>query len=65
VPSAVFEAECLATTKLSDGNEMALIMHGGESVISSLHHSSGILVRGKFYRVTFEEIPPPITAMSP
>jgi len=52
----VIEAECIAIVPLTDGNEMSLHKFNNESITASLQPSRGHLARGKFYRVTFEEI---------
>jgi hypothetical protein len=43
---------------MGSGNELSLLKVGGETITTSLHPSRGRLKRGKFYRVTFEEIEP-------
>jgi hypothetical protein len=40
-------------------NELSLLKIDGETITASLQPSRGRLVRGKFYRVTFEELPRP------
>lgn len=52
----VVEAECTAAVLMGSGNELSLLKIEGESITANLHPSRGRLVRGKFYRVTFEEI---------
>jgi hypothetical protein len=56
VPAVVAETECLATVQMADGNVASLLKLNGENITTSLHPSRGRLERGKFYRVTFEEI---------
>jgi len=58
VAALVVEAECLAAVLMGSGNELSLLKAAGESITTNLHPSRGGLVRGKFYRVTFEEIDP-------
>jgi hypothetical protein len=41
---------------MGGGNEVSLIKDGGNTVTTSAHPSCGKLVRGKHYRVTYEEI---------
>jgi len=57
MPALVVEAECIAAVLMGSGNELSLIKTDGETITANLHPSRGRLVRGKFYRVTFEEIP--------
>lgn len=54
--AVVVEAECMAAVLMNSGNEISLIKIDGEAITTSLRPSRGRLVRGKFYRVTFEEI---------
>jgi hypothetical protein len=56
MPALVVEGECLAAVPMGSGNEVSLIKNGGNTITTSLHPSCGKLVRGKRYRVTFEEI---------
>lgn len=56
MPSVVVEAECLAAVLIGSGNEISLLKIEGESITANLQPSRGRMVRGKFYRVTFEEI---------
>jgi len=58
MPALVVEGECLAAVLMGGGNEVSLIKDGGNTVTTSAHPSCGKLVRGKHYRVTFEEIEP-------
>lgn len=53
----VVEAECLAAVLMGSGNELSLLKINAETITANLQPSRGRLVRGKFYRVTFEEIP--------
>jgi len=59
VAALVVEAECLAAVLMGSGNEITLLKVAGETITASLHPSRGRLQRGKFYRVTIEEIAPP------
>jgi hypothetical protein len=59
VPTLVVEAECLAAVLMGSGNELSLLKIDGETITANLQPSRGRLVRGKFYRVTFEEMPLP------
>lgn len=59
MPPPVVEAECLAAVVMGSGNEVSLLKVDGNTITTSLHPSLGRLERGKRYRVTFEEIPPP------
>jgi len=52
----VFEGECVAVVPLTDGNDMGLIKFDLENITTSLNPSRGKLARGKYYRVTIEEI---------
>ena len=52
----VVEAECLAAVLIGSGNELSLLKFEGETITANLQPSRGRLVRGKRYRVTFEEI---------
>ena len=56
MPALVVEAECMAAVLMGSGNELSLIKIDGETITANLQPSRGRLVRGKFYRVTFEEI---------
>lgn len=55
----VVEAECIATVLMNGGNELSLLKIDGETITANLQPSRGRLVRGKLYRVTFEEMPQP------
>ena len=55
----VVEAECMAAGLMGSGNELSLIKIDGETITASLQPSRGRMVRGEFYRVTFEKIPRP------
>lgn len=55
----VVEAECLAAVMMGSGIELSLLKFDGETITASLQPSRGRLVRGEFYRVTFERIPRP------
>jgi hypothetical protein len=55
----VVEAECLAAVMMGSGTELSLIKIDGETITANLQPSRGRLVRGRFYRVTFEEMPRP------
>jgi len=59
MPALVVEAECLAAVLMGSGNELSLLKIDGETITANLQPSRGRLVRGKFYRVTFEEMPLP------
>jgi hypothetical protein len=48
--------ECLASVQLDSGNHLSLLKLRNETITPSLRASRGKLGRGKFYRVTFEEI---------
>ena len=41
---------------MDSGNQLSLLKSEDETITPSLHPSRGKLERGKFYRVTFEEI---------
>lgn len=56
MPPLVVEAECLAAVLMGSGQELSLLKFGTETITANLQPSRGRLVRGKFYRVTFEEI---------
>ena len=58
MPPPVLEMECLAAVLMGSGNEISLLKADGNTITTSLHPSCGRLERGKFYRVTFEEIEP-------
>ena len=49
----------MAAVLMGSGNELSLLKSDSETITANLQPSRGRLVRGKFYRVTFEEIPPP------
>lgn len=51
--------ECMAAVLMSSGNELSLLKIEGEAITTNLQPSRGRLVRGKLYRVTFEEVPEP------
>lgn len=55
----VVEAECLAAVMMGGGLELSLLKIEGETITANLQPSRGRLVRGEFYRVTFERIPRP------
>lgn len=57
--SFVIKAECLASVLMGDGLELSLLKSETETITTNLQPSRGRLVRGKFYRVTFEEMPHP------
>ena len=57
MPALVVEAECMAAVLVGSGNELSLLKFNGETITANLQPSRGRLERGKFYRVTFEEIP--------
>jgi len=48
--------ECLAAVLMGSGNEISLLKRNGSTITTNLEPSLGRLVRGKRYRVTFEEI---------
>jgi hypothetical protein len=52
--------QCLAAVPMRDGNDMSLLKLEDETINSTLRPSRGRLVRGKSYRVTFEEIVCPV-----
>lgn len=54
----VVEAECLAAVMMGSGNELSLLKINTETITTNMQPSRGRLVRGKRYRVTFEELPP-------
>lgn len=54
----VVEAECIAAVLMGTGTELSLLKIDGETITANLQPSRGRLVRGKRYRVTFEELPP-------
>ena len=56
MPAPVVEMECMAAVLMGSGNELSLLKIDGESITANLLPSRGRLVRGKRYRVTFEEI---------
>jgi hypothetical protein len=59
VLTVVVEAECLAAVLMGSGLELSLLKSGIETITVNLQPSRGRLVRGKRYRVTFEEIEGP------
>ena len=59
MPAIVVEAECIAAVMMGSGQELSLLKFEANSITTSLHPSLGRLVRGKLYRVTFEEIEGP------
>lgn len=59
MPPIVFEAECIAAVLMGGGLELSLLKINGETITTNLQPSRGRLVRGKLYRVTFEEMPLP------
>jgi len=56
VPAPVVVMECLAAVLVGSGNELSLLKRDGNTISTNLEPSLGRLVRGKRYRVTFEEI---------
>ena len=58
MPAFVVEAECLAAVMMGSGNEVSLLKDADNTITTNLEPSLGRLVRGKRYRVTFEEIEP-------
>lgn len=56
MPALVVEAECMAAVLMGSGNELSLLKINNETITANLQPSRGRLVRGKRYRVTFEEI---------
>jgi hypothetical protein len=56
VAALVVKAECLAAVLMGSGYEISLLKRDGNTITTNLHPSLGKLVRGKRYRVTFEEI---------
>lgn len=46
----------MAAVLMNSGNQLSLLKSGLNTITPSLHPSHGKLERGKFYRVTFEEI---------
>jgi hypothetical protein len=59
MPALVVEAECIAAVLMGSGHELSLLKCNGETITANLQPSRGRLVRGEFYRVTFEKIPRP------
>lgn len=59
MPSFVVEAECAAAVLMGSGKELSLLKFEDNTITTNLQPSRGRLVRGKFYRVTFEEMPRP------
>lgn len=57
--AVVVEAECIAAVVMGSGLELSLLKIEGETITANLQPSRGSLVRGKRYRVTFEEMPRP------
>ena len=57
------ETECIAAVHVGSGIDKTLLLPdplsklNGEHLTTSLQASRGALAQGKFYRVTFEEIP--------
>jgi hypothetical protein len=49
----------MAAVHQHSGNELSLLKFEGNTITTNLQPSRGRLVRGKFYRVTFEEMPRP------
>ena len=47
----------MATVIMGSGQELNLLKFETETITANLQPSRGRLERGKFYRVTFEEIP--------
>jgi hypothetical protein len=56
MPAPVVEMECMAAVLMGSGNQLSLLKRDGNTITPNLHPSCGKLERGKFYRVTFEEI---------
>jgi hypothetical protein len=56
MPPIVVEAECIAAVLMGNGLELSLLKLETETITANLQPSRGRLVRGKRYRVTFEEI---------
>jgi len=56
MPAPVVEAECTAAVLMGSGNELSLLKRDGNSITANLDPSLGRLIRGKRYRVTFEEV---------
>jgi hypothetical protein len=56
MPALVVEAECLAAVLMGSGNEISLLKRNGNTITANLEPSLGRLVRGRKYRVTFEEV---------
>ena len=56
MPPIVVEAECLAAVLMGSGNELSLLKINTETITANLQPSRGRLIRGRIYRVTFEEI---------
>jgi len=46
----------MAAVLVGSGNELSLLKRNGNTITTNLDPSLGRLVRGKRYRVTFEEI---------
>jgi hypothetical protein len=61
VPDVIVEAiECLAAVPMRDGKDMCLLRRNGATISTNLDPLSyGRLMRGKWYRVRFEEVPCP------
>ena len=59
MPPLVVEAQCMAAVMMGSGLELSLLKIEGETITTNLQPSRGRLVRGKLYRVTFEEISRP------
>lgn len=59
MPALVVEAECTAAVLMGSGNELSLLKSEGNTITTNLQPSRGRLVRGRFYRVTIEEMPRP------
>lgn len=50
------EAECLAAVLMGSGLNLSLLKCEAETITTNIHPSRGRLVRGRVYRVTFEEV---------
>jgi len=55
----VVEVECTASVTMGSGKELSLLKLGEETITTNIEPARGGLRRGKFYRVTFEEISDP------
>ena len=59
MPPVVVETECVAAVLMGNGLELSLLKIEGETITTNLQPSRGRLMRGRLYRVTFEEIEGP------